>query len=67
MPDIKRSKRDRWILGVCGGVAQHYGWSSNVVRLVVALLAIFIPGVSVLPVIAVYILLGVLLPESEEF
>ena len=67
MPDIKRSKRDRWILGVCGGVAQHYGWNSNVVRLVVALLAIFIPGVSLLPVIAVYILLGVLLPESEEF
>jgi len=67
MPDIKRSKRDRWILGVCGGIAHKYGWNSNVVRLVVALLAVFIPGVSVLPVIALYILAGVLLPESEEF
>lgn len=64
---IKRAKRDRWILGVCGGVAHTYGWSSGVVRLVVALLAILIPGFSVIPVIAIYLLLGVILPESEEF
>ncbi len=64
---IKRAKRDRWILGVCGGVAHTYGWNSGVVRLAVALLAILIPGFSVIPVIAIYLLLGVILPESEEF
>jgi phage shock protein C len=65
--NIKRAKRDRWIMGVCGGVAHTYGWSSNMVRLAVAMLAIIIPGFSVIPVIAIYLLLGAFLPESEEF
>jgi phage shock protein C len=65
--NIKRAKRDRWIMGVCGGVAHTYGWSSNMVRLAVAVLAIIIPGFSVIPVIAIYLLLGAFLPESEEF
>jgi phage shock protein C len=64
---IKRAKRDRWILGVCGGIAHTYGWSSNMVRLAAAVLAIIIPGFSVIPVIAIYILLGAILPESEEY
>jgi phage shock protein C len=64
---IKRAKRDRWMLGVCGGVAHTYGWSSGAVRLATAVLAILIPGFSVIPVIAIYVLLGALLPESEEF
>ena len=64
---IKRAKRDRWILGVCGGIAHTYGWSSNLVRLAAAVLAIIIPGFSVIPVIAIYILLGAILPESEEY
>jgi phage shock protein C len=64
---INRAKRDRWILGVCGGIAHTYGWSSNLVRLAAVVLAIIIPGFSVIPVIAVYILLGAIMPESEEY
>ena len=64
---IERAKRDRWILGVCGGIAHTYGWSSNMVRLAAVVLAIIIPGFSVIPVIAIYILLGAILPESEEY
>ena len=64
---IRRAKRDRWIWGVCGGIAHHYGWCSTAVRVVVVLLAIFIPGVSVIPAVLIYILLGFILPESEEF
>ena len=64
---IKRAKRDRWILGVCGGVAHTYGWSSGMVRLATAVLAVIIPGFSVIPVLAIYVLLGAILPESEEF
>lgn len=63
---IKRTKRDRWIFGVCGGIAQTYGWSSNLVRLIAVLLAIFIPGPNIV-VIIVYILMGVFLPETDEF
>jgi phage shock protein PspC (stress-responsive transcriptional regulator) len=64
---IRRAKRDRWIYGVCGGVARHYGWNSTAVRAVVVLLAIIIPGISVVPAVLIYILLGYLLPETEEF
>ena len=65
--NIRRAKRDRWILGVCGGVAHTYGWSSGAVRLATAVLAIIVPGFSVIPILAIYVLLGAVLPESEEF
>ena len=64
---LRRAKRDHWIYGVCGGIGHHYGWSSTAVRAVVVLLAIFIPGVSVIPAVLIYILLSYLLPEAEEF
>lgn len=65
--DIKRAKRDRWVLGVCGGVAHHFGWNSNAVRLVTAILAILIPGPSLVATMLVYVLLGYLLPETEAY
>lgn len=64
---LRRSRRDRWIFGVCGGAAHTYGWNPTVVRIAVAVLAVLIPGFSVIPVILIYILLGFLLPESDEF
>ena len=64
---FRRSKRDRWVLGVCGGLARAQGWNSNTVRLVTAVLAIAIPGVSLIPVLVIYGILGYFLPESEEF
>ncbi len=65
--NIRRAKRDRWILGVCGGVAHTYGWSPGAVRLATAVLAIIVPGFSVIPILAIYVLLGAVLPESEEY
>ena len=55
------------MLGVCGGLARAQGWNPNVVRLVTAILAIAIPGVSLIPVLVIYIILGAILPESDEF
>ena len=65
--NFKRAKRDRWIRGVCGGVAHTYGWSSGAVRLATAVLAIVIPGPSLVATLAIYLLLGAILPESEEY
>jgi phage shock protein C len=64
--NIERAKRDRWLLGVCGGIAHRYGWNPNLVRLVTVILGIFLPGPNVIVVVA-YIVLGLILPESEEF
>jgi phage shock protein C len=63
---IRRAKRNRLILGVCGGIAHHFGWSPLAVRLATVLLAIFIPGPNIVVILA-YFLLGYLLPETEEF
>ncbi len=64
---FQRAKRDRWLLGVCGGLARSQGWNSNVVRLVTVVLSFAIPGISLVPVLVLYIILGATLPESEEF
>ena len=37
------------------------------VRLVTVIVAIIIPGVSVIPTLLIYFLLGYLLPETDEF
>ncbi|MCC5850575.1 MAG: PspC domain-containing protein [Verrucomicrobia bacterium] len=49
--------------GVCGGLAEYFGWSSFKVRLVFAVLTIisgFIPG------IIVYAILSFLMPMPRE-
>jgi phage shock protein C len=61
---IRRSKRDRWISGVCGGIAHHYGWNPNVVRLVLVAVVLF-TGVGAIPAIIIYALLAFILPEEE--
>jgi phage shock protein PspC (stress-responsive transcriptional regulator) len=55
------------MMGVCGGIADRYGWNSTAVRLATIVVAIIIPGVSVIPTLLVYLLLGYLLPETDEF
>jgi phage shock protein C len=67
MGDIYRSRHDRWIAGVCGGIAHRFGWNSNLVRLAVIASAIIVPGVSFLLLAAIYIALIFVLPESEVF
>ncbi len=67
MMGLKRAKRDRWIMGVCGGIAHRYGWSLTAVRIATIVVAIIIPGFSVIPTLLVYFLLGYLLPETDEF
>ena len=41
--------------------------SSTAVRLATAVVAVVIPGVSVVPTLLVYFLLGYLLPETDEY
>ncbi len=63
---ITRSTTNRWVFGVCGGIAQHYGINPLAVRVGLIVLAVIIPGVSVLPTVLLYIALGLLLPEDSD-
>ncbi len=58
---LRRSK-DHVIAGVCGGIAQHMGWSPDRVRIgyvILSLLSAAFPG------ILVYIVLWIMLPAPE--
>ena len=58
---VKRSRRNRMIGGVCGGIAEHFGWSVTATRVAYVLLS----ALSVaFPGIIVYIILWIVLPES---
>lgn len=60
---LTRSQDDRWILGVLGGIAEYFGWSSNVVRAIWIVLGIFFHKVWWL-FILVYVAVGIFLPED---
>lgn len=63
---IYRSKRNKWIFGVCGGIAEQLGINPMWVRLAVVGLGIVVPGVSVWPVAVLYVILGVVLPVRDD-
>ena len=50
----------RVIAGVCAGIAQRFGWSPNLVRLVFVL-SCLLPG----PQFVIYIVLWVLMPSED--
>jgi phage shock protein PspC (stress-responsive transcriptional regulator) len=60
---LLRSSRDRWLAGVCGGIAHWLGWSPTLVRIlyiVVSLASAAFPG------ILVYVILWILMPLSRD-
>lgn len=58
---LRRSRDDRWIAGVCGGLARFTSVDSWVWRLVVTLMAVCW-GVGILP----YLLLWIFVPSEES-
>lgn len=56
-----RSRHDRMLAGVIGGIAQRYGWNSTLLRaiyVIVSIASVAFPG------IIVYLLLWLLMPEE---
>jgi phage shock protein C len=59
---LHRTRDDKVIAGVCGGLAEWLGWDVSVVRLLYVLVSIFSAA---FPGILVYIILWVVMPEGE--
>ena len=57
---LTRSRNDKMIAGVCGGLAAYFGWNPALVR-VLFVLSCLLPG----PQFVVYLLLWVLVPRAE--
>lgn len=61
-PTLSRTREDRVIAGVVGGIARRYGWNPTVVR---ALFVIVSVVSAAFPGLLVYLLLWMLMPEGE--
>ena len=59
---LLRSTQDKWVGGVCGGLAAYFGWSSDVLRLIYVLLSIFTAFSGLL----VYLCLWACMPEDNR-
>ena len=57
---LYRSRDDRWMAGVCGGLAKYLGWGSTKVRIIWVLATIFTAFAGVI----VYLVLWFLMPKE---
>ena len=56
---LYRPRNDRWIAGVCAGLAQRFGLSPGMVRLILVV-SCLLPG----PQFLIYIVLWAMLPSE---
>jgi phage shock protein PspC (stress-responsive transcriptional regulator) len=61
-PGLKRSRDQRIIAGVCGGIAEWLGWSATATRLLYVLVSVLSAG---FPGVLVYLLLWIVMPERD--
>ena len=60
---LYRSSKNKMIAGVCGGIAEYFGWDPTVVRLVYALLSCLVAG---FPGVLVYIIFAIVVPLDTK-
>lgn len=63
MKRLYRSKKDRMLCGVCGGIAEYFNVDPTLIRILWVILSL--PGV-VFPGILVYIICCIIIPENPE-
>lgn len=63
MKKLIRSRKERMIAGVCGGLAEYFSMDPTLVRIIYVLVSIFSIA---FPGILVYIILWLIIPEAEE-
>ena len=58
-----RSTTEKMIGGVCGGIAEYFGWDPTIVRIVYTLVSIFSVA---FPGIIVYLIFWLIVPKRPE-
>jgi phage shock protein C len=59
---LLRSKKNRMIAGVCGGIGEYFDIDPNLVRLVWIVISVVSVGTGLI----VYLLAALILPEAED-
>ena len=60
MSRLVRPRDNRWIAGVCAGLARRFGWNANLVRLLFVISCV-LPG----PQFLIYLVLWILMPNED--
>lgn len=60
---LTRSRNDRMLAGVCGGVSEYLNMDPTLVRVLVAALAVF---TGFFPVVVIYLIMMLVLPEAKS-
>lgn len=60
---LQRSRDQRILAGVCGGLAEWLGWDATLVRVLFVLVSVLSAA---FPGILVYIVLWILMPNRED-
>ena len=58
---LTRSRQDKMIAGICGGIAKSLGWSSTSVRVLYVLVSVLSAA---FPRILVYVILWIVMPKE---
>ncbi|MEX1062029.1 MAG: PspC domain-containing protein [Balneolaceae bacterium] len=56
---LRKSRTDKMITGVCGGIAEYLGWDPAIVRILYIILILFSFGTMVL----IYFILAFIMPR----
>jgi phage shock protein C len=59
---LRRSRKDRMIAGVCGGIAEWLGWDPTAVRVLYVVVSVFSAA---FPGLLVYIVLWAVTPQAD--
>lgn len=59
MKHLTRSKTNRKILGICGGFGEYFDIDPTIIRLITFIMGVFFP-----PMIIIYLLSGLVIPED---
>lgn len=66
MKKLTRSRDDKWLGGVCGGIAEYSGLDVNLIRILVAVLSILGFGTVIVAYIVAWILVPAAQPAGEQ-
>ena len=58
---LYRSRKNRWLAGICGGIAQYFELDPTIIRVLFVLLSVFAGGG-----ILAYIILWLIIPEEPK-
>ena len=64
MPEgqLKRSRKNKMLLGVCGGIAEWLGWDPTLVRIVYVVVSVCSAA---FPGTLAYVILAILMPQGD--